>query len=378
MYEWFYVTHRTLAEAKNRALAATFAILDGMRGHAVVLAMLALACAAAAPARADEIHLKDGSKITGTIVGFENNSFKVQTSYGFAIVDKDKIASIVPSVANAPAERKDSGKDAKPPEDKKAGAEKPGAEKKDPEEKKVAASALAASGETAKIAPPAATPATGTQKSVAPTPPSAPTPSGAAKTPANAMLAAPIGPARSAAPSPAPPALPAPGQPGTPTPIVTPIRETVEGNLYTNQTYGFRLYKPPSWQVLADARKELPSAVVALGDIDDTTVLIIAREPLAGSVEKHAAATEDRLRESYENFRATGETPLSVAGVSVKARGYRGMIDGHDWSGLIVTLVRGKEVFTIVGTTAAESDLVQIQENVIRRAISSLEFTNPK
>jgi hypothetical protein len=340
--------------------------------------MLALACAAAAPARADEIHLKDGSKITGTIVGFENNSFKVQTSYGFAIVDKDKIASIVPSVANAPTERKDSGKDAKPPEDKKAGAEKPSAERKDPEEKKVvAASALAAGGETAKTAPPAATFAGGTQKSAAPTPPGAPTPSGAAKTSANAMLAAPIGPARSTAPSPAP-QLPATGQPGTPTPIVTPIRETVEGNLYTNQTYGFRLYKPPSWQVLADARRELPSAVVALGDIDDTTVLIIAREPLAGSVEKHAAATEDRLRESYENFRATGETPLSVAGVSVKAQGYRGMIDGHDWSGLIVTLARGKEVFTIVGTTAAESDLVQIQENVIRRAISSLEFTNPK
>ena len=173
----FYVTHRALVQAKNRAPAAAFAILDGMRGHAVVLAMLALACAAAAPARADEIHLKDGSKITGTIVGFENNSFKVQTSYGFAIVDKDKIASIVPSVANAPTERKDSGKDAKPPEDKKAGAEKPSAERKDPEEKKVvAASALAAGGETAKTAPPAATFAGGTQKSAAPTPPGAPTP----------------------------------------------------------------------------------------------------------------------------------------------------------------------------------------------------------
>ena len=349
-----------------------------MRGHAAVLAVLALSCAAAAPARADEVHLKDGSKITGTIVGFENNSFKVQTSYGFAIVDKDKIASIVPSVANVPAERKDSGKNAKPSEDKKPGAEKPSAEKKDAEEKKVvAAPAMAASGETAKTAQPAATSAGDTHKSQVPTPASAPTPSGAPKTSANAMLAAPIGPARLAAPSPAPP-LPAAGQPGTQTPIATPIRETVEGNLYTNQTYGFRLYKPPSWQVLADARKELPSAVVALGDIDDTTVLIIAREPLTGSVEKHAAATEDRLRESYENFRATGETPLSVAGVSVKARGYRGMIDGHDWSGVIVTLVWGKEVFTIVGTTAAESDLVQIQENVIRRAISSLEFTTPK
>jgi hypothetical protein len=359
----FYVTYRALAQAKNHAPPATFAILDGMRGHLATLAILAFSCAAASPARADEFHLKDGSKIIGTIVGFENNAFKVQTSYGFAIVDKDKIASIVPSVASVPPDRKDSTKDAKPSEDKK-----PSAEKKDPEEKKTtAAPANAPSSATAKGAPPTP-PAAGTRKSEAATP----------KTSASPMLVAPIGPAPSSAPSPGPPALPATGQPMTPAPVVIPIRESVEGNLYTNQTYGFRLYKPPSWQVLADARKELPSAVVALGDIDDTVVLIIAREPLQGSVEKHAAATEDRLRENYENYRTTGETPLVVAGVSVKARDYRGMIDGHDWSGMVVTLARGKEVFTIVGTTAAESDLVQIQENVIRRAISSLEFTSPK
>src|SRR3984957_7333478 len=48
----------------------------------------------AAPARADEIKLKDGSKINGTIVGFEDNSFKVKTSYGFAVVQKDQVVSI--------------------------------------------------------------------------------------------------------------------------------------------------------------------------------------------------------------------------------------------------------------------------------------------
>ena len=47
-----------------------------------------------APAHADEIKLKDGSKINGTIVGFEDNSFKVKTSYGFAVVQKDQVVSI--------------------------------------------------------------------------------------------------------------------------------------------------------------------------------------------------------------------------------------------------------------------------------------------
>src|SRR5205807_3322442 len=47
-------------------------------------------------AAADEIRLKDGSKILGTIVGYEDNSFKVQASYGFALVRKDKVAAIIP------------------------------------------------------------------------------------------------------------------------------------------------------------------------------------------------------------------------------------------------------------------------------------------
>ena len=50
-----------------------------------------------AAARADEIRLKDGSKIIGTIVGFEDGAFKVQTNYGFAMVRKDQIVEIIPS-----------------------------------------------------------------------------------------------------------------------------------------------------------------------------------------------------------------------------------------------------------------------------------------
>src|ERR1700730_19159398 len=55
----------------------------------------------AGSARGDEFHLKDGSKIVGTIVGFEDGAFRVQTSYGFASVRKDSIAEIVPSEKKA-------------------------------------------------------------------------------------------------------------------------------------------------------------------------------------------------------------------------------------------------------------------------------------
>src|SRR5260370_16902982 len=62
-----------------------------------LLAMLALG----GIARGDEFRLKDGSKIVGTIVGFENGAFKVETDYGFAFVRNYRLAEIVPACKNA-------------------------------------------------------------------------------------------------------------------------------------------------------------------------------------------------------------------------------------------------------------------------------------
>src|SRR5277367_1240053 len=72
-------------ETKNR-MRPGIASAAGLTALALLL-FTASACA-------DEIKLKDGSKITGTIVGFEDNSFKVKTSYGFAVVQKDQVVSI--------------------------------------------------------------------------------------------------------------------------------------------------------------------------------------------------------------------------------------------------------------------------------------------
>ena len=56
------------------------------------------------PGRADEIRLKDGKKLYGVIVAYEDNMFRIKTDYGFVLVEKDKIASIIPST---PAGTKD-------------------------------------------------------------------------------------------------------------------------------------------------------------------------------------------------------------------------------------------------------------------------------
>src|SRR5271157_455015 len=72
---------------------------------AALLAAFALGILAA-PGRADEIRLKDGKKLYGVIVAYEDNMFKIKTDYGYVLVEKDKIASIVPTTPAAPAPAK--------------------------------------------------------------------------------------------------------------------------------------------------------------------------------------------------------------------------------------------------------------------------------
>src|SRR5689334_14394922 len=58
---------------------------------------LAAGLCVASLASGDEIKLKDGKKLYGVIVGYEDNMFRVKTDFGFVLVEKDKIASIVPT-----------------------------------------------------------------------------------------------------------------------------------------------------------------------------------------------------------------------------------------------------------------------------------------
>src|SRR6202158_3472133 len=70
-----------------------------------LLAMFVVTLAAIAlSARADEIQLKDGKKLYGVIVAYEDNMFKVKTDFGFVLVEKDKISKIIPSTPTGKSE----------------------------------------------------------------------------------------------------------------------------------------------------------------------------------------------------------------------------------------------------------------------------------
>ena len=86
-----------------------------MRGKSLFLMALLSWLLTVGATRADEIRLKDGTKIIGTIVGFENDSFRVETSYGFALIQKDKVADISITAAKKESEQKPKVNAAVPP-----------------------------------------------------------------------------------------------------------------------------------------------------------------------------------------------------------------------------------------------------------------------
>ena len=310
--------------------------------------LFVLGLLAAASARGDEFHLKDGSRIIGTIVGFEDGAFKVQTTYGFAYVRKESIAEIVPS--EKPTEKKGAQDSAQQPTVLKPSAF------------------------------PAAAP--GSKLAVAPMPRPIPKYATAPTKPTSgASAAANVVPPAIAASSASQllPDLSALLHAGEAVdPRAQPMQEVVRGNLYVNQTWGFQMYKPPAWQVIKGAQNELPNAIGALGTEDQTTLLVIGRDPMKDSLEAQAAKRERTLREVYDNYRPVGKKQITIAGLPAIEQRFYGNIDGHDWSVTVTTLVRGGDVYTILGMTSADSDLIQIQENVIAKTIASLQFLSPQ
>ena len=348
-------THGPAVRAKSRV--AISAACAGVLAVGVFL----LPCRS----RGDEIHLKDGKVLYGEFVGLDGNLYKVKTDYGYVLVEKDKIASIVPVSTN--------GTEAKPttiPTIKKESSKRAAAPKPEP----AAADASPANDSS---------PDSATENS--------PTPAEIKRQKAAALVAnSAVKPEVRAAPPKkvVAPSLQPVASSGAPASVVTssavpvpppkevePTPEEIRGNLYINYANNFRIYKAPSWNLIEDARKALPNAIVAMGTFNESTLLVVGKEKNKEALDPAAAAVEHRVREVYENYRQISRRATTVGGLPGIEFRYRGMADDHDWSGTLVVLSRGNEIFTILGMTYADTDLIQIQENVIARSIASLNFS---
>jgi hypothetical protein len=320
------------------------------------LCLLAMG-AVAIPVFADEIQLKDGKKFYGTIVAYDNKMFKVKTDFGFVLVEKDKIAAIIPNASESSQSEAKSGI---------AGSNKqPAVDRTSTESQPIKNTAPTPESEPAvattveRAAPRVSSAAVRPQlpanapKTNAVAPSIKAVPSGTASVIASSSPAAPLAPPKEAE--------------------IPQIPEEVQGNTYTNHLYGFRMYKAPSWQLIDDAN-ELPNAIVAMGTQNESTLLVVGREKTKQPLEAAANVVEKRLQDVYNDYHQTSQKKTVVGGLPAVEYRYRGKADDHDWSGTLVVVARGNDIFTALGMTFADTDLIQIQENVIAKAIASLDF----
>src|SRR5580704_6114266 len=226
-----YVAALALSRKRGSGCVSALAVPKNRVSLCVVTLTVAL-CFAVTAARADEIRLKDGKKLYGVIVSYEDNMFKVKTDFGYVLVEKDKIASIVPSTPagetpktdKTPAAKKDPATGAEP---KAEPAVASSAEGTTPTTNASVKSADSAAGKHEKTAPKI------TNAAVKPEVP--------ASTKTNAVAPSITAPAAAGGPNAALAAsAPQPAAPKEPEPPA--IREDVQGNLYTNYTHGFKMY----------------------------------------------------------------------------------------------------------------------------------------
>ena len=276
------------------------------------------------PTYAEEIILKNGQKIIGTIVGYEKDMFRVETDYGIALVRKDRIASIQVSKPDVAA----SSPQAPPPPDPKSNGEKP----------------------THVVAAPDAAPTAA---------PPAPTP----------MAAKPVVPAKPPTPPPPPASHP------LDVPMPANLQEHVEGNTYFSDTFQFSMFKPPDWKIFEGVPKETGSGIMAMGTDDEQTLLIVDRQVWSGAPKLTSDQVEARLRQTYQNYHRISEDAFECDGQTATHRTFTGVLDSAEWHGVAVHVIHGNTVFGIIGLTSAET--FQFQEAIFNKIIKTFHFHNP-
>jgi hypothetical protein len=265
---------------------------------------------AASPAAADDLTLKDGKVISGTIVGFENGMFRLETEYGFVLVQKDKVSSI-----------------------------------------KITK-------DTAKVEPQKSPARAGTTESV----------------PATGTLPAePAVPSPPSAVPPATPPKPPPVSRVLNVPLPAHIDEHLDGNTYINDTFQFAMFKPPDWKIYReDLPQGRISAIVALSSDDEQTLLFVDRQVWSGIPDLKNDGVEANIRNACQDYKKLSETDTEVSGLPAIRHDFSGVMEGAEWHGIALRVAQGRTVYGILGMTSADS--YQFQEAVLNKIVKTFHF----
>jgi hypothetical protein len=269
---------------------------------------------AARPAIADDITLKDGKVLSGTIVGFENGMFRLETEYGFVLVQKDKVSSIKIIEGAAKNTPQKSGASAKTGE----------------------ASGNASSATTHPIS-----------------------------------TAIPTSPSPAAAPPPPPPVSRVLN-----VPLPAHIDEHLDGNTYINDTFHFAMFKPPDWKIYReDLPQGRISAIVALSSDDEQTLLFVDRQVWSGIPDLKNDGVEANIRNACQDYKKLSESDTEISGLPAIRHDFSGVMDGAEWHGIALRVARGTTVYGILGMTSAE--LFEFQQAVLNKILKSFRFLPP-
>ncbi len=297
------------------------------------------------PAAAEELTLKNGQKIVGTIVGFENGMFRVETEFGFAEVRKDKVESIdfTPAAAREATKKRSDAKTSAPSApSEKASAPVPA--------------------QTFSVTVPRLSEALDWKPAPPPVPPAAL--SAPKRTPVAALPAV-------------QPTVPPPPPVSRPLdePLPAHLEEHLEGNNYVNDTFHFAMFRPPGWKTYEGVPRETGSAIVAIGTEDEQTLLFVDRQVWSGVPDLKSEQAIAKLRETYQEYKKLSESTTELDGHPAIRRVFSGVIDGAEWHGLSLHVTQGNTVFGIVGLTSAETS--QFEQALFNKIIKSFHFLTP-
>jgi hypothetical protein len=355
----------------------------------VVLWVIGVLAVVPASTRAEEIILKNGQKIVGTIVGYENDMFRVETEYGIALVRKDKVASIqVSKPDDASSNPQEPQRPATKTIDVKP-ARVPAAPEGVPDSAPLPAPAQPSAPPPAPVSHALKIPAPA--KSLAPPPPVShyiivvPIPVKPSEPPtpplihlpdsahlSKGTLSAVLGRAPTLTDLPPPP--PPPSHP-VDEPMPAHLEEHVDGNTYFSDTFQFSMFKPPDWKIFEGVPKETGSGIMAMGTEDERTLLIVDRQVWSGAPNLTSDQMEARLRQTYREYHRISEDAFECDGQTVARRTFTGVLEGAEWHGVAVHVIHGNTVFGIIGLTSAET--FQFQEAIFNKIIKTFHFLTP-
>ncbi len=336
-----------------------------MKLGSITAGLLVVGVLVGAPAstHAEEIVLKDGQKIVGTIVGYEKDMFRVETDFGIALVRKDKVASIQMNKSDAAT--------ASPQAPSRPTT-------KTIEVKSVPIAAAPVAAPAPEAAPPAPRPPVSlhVEVPVSVKPPEPPVPPvihlpDPAHVPKGARS-----PVVGLAPTltnllPPPPPVSHPVE----VPMPAHLQEHVEGTTYFSDTFQFSMFKPPDWKIYEGVPKETGSGIMAMGTEDEQTLLIVDRQVWSGTPKLTSDQVEANLRQTYQEYRRISEGSLECDGQTATRQTFTGVLDGAEWHGVAIHVIHGNMVFGIIGLTSAES--FQFQEAIFNKIIKTFHFLTP-